>query len=290
MNIAEAGSWQVPEADGWPERATMQGRLAGLRSYLASMLRTSVRLMLLVILVAITAVMLVLSALFAAITSRCVARRVTVHASRAVLRVLNVRVQVAGRTCDTPALLACNHLSWIDILVMHSVFPEATFVAKDDVARWPVIARAARALETVFVARLRKRDLLRTIPAVATALQRRAVVLFAEGTTSDGSRTLPFRTSLFEAATRGRVPVVPVSLRAIVPSGRASARTHVAWCGDTTLLAHIPLVASLPRVVYVVRIGDPLRALSAPRKRLGRAAQQSVARQAGHVHVASRGF
>ncbi len=212
-------------------------------------------------------------------------RRITVSCSRAILQVLDIRVQVVGRPNSTPALLACNHLSWLDILVMHTVFPAADFIAKDDVADWPIIGPAARAVGTVFVARNRKRDLLRAIPAVATTMQDHGVVLFAEGTTTDGSHTLPFKSSLFESAVRARVPVVPVSLRAIVPAGAPSVRTHVAWWGSATLLEHLPRVAGLPYVTFVVRVGDPLRAMSAPRKLLGRAAHHAVARQAGHTGV-----
>lgn len=284
MNVAEAGSWCVPGADGRTQTPPLRGRrIASGLLQLFSAGRAAVRLLLMSLLMIGAAILLLLSRVAARYTSLLEARRITVGASRAVLRVLDVHVQVVGRPCDAPALLVCNHLSWIDILVMHSVFPEASFIAKDDVADWPLIGFAAKSLDTVFVARSRKRDLLRSIPAVATTLQSRAVVLFAEGTTTDGSQTLPFKTSLFEAIAKARVPVVPVSLRALIPAGAASVRTHVAWHGDTTLLQHLPLVAGLPGVTFVVRVGDPLQALAAPRKRLGHGAHRAVVRQAGQV-------
>lgn len=265
------------------QSAALQGKLAAHTPRGWSAARAAARLLLLGVLLLGAAGLLAVCRVFVIPSTRKTVRGITLRCSRAALRVLDIRVQVIGRPCSTPALLACNHLSWIDILVMHTVFPEASFIAKDDVGEWPIIGMAARGLNTVFIARNRKRDLLRAIPAIASTMRDRCVVLFAEGTTTDGSCTLPFKTSLFESAARAHVPVVPVSLRAFVPAGAPSVRTHVAWCGDTTLLTHLPLVAGLPSVSFVVRLGDPLRAMSAPRKRLGRAAYRAVARQAGHA-------
>ncbi len=181
------------------------------------------------------------------------------------LRALHVRVLVAGPRPHTPVLYACNHMSWLDVLVLLVALPECVLVAKADVARWPLIGRIVRATDTVLVERAPTRGLLRTVAQVASRLScGRSVVLFAEGTTSDGSRVLPFRSPFFEAAVRAGVPVVPVGLRASTGPGGPSHASHVCWWGDGTLVAHLPLVAGTRQIRYAVRLGDPLHVLHAP--------------------------
>lgn len=203
--------------------------------------------------------------------------------SRVLLRVLNIRVQLVGRLPSAPMLLASNHLSWIDILVAKSLWPEAHFIAKRDVARWPVVGRITRAAGTLFVDRARRRDLLRSIPELYETLRNgHSVMLFAEGTTTDGSETLPFKSSLFEGAVRAQVPVLPVTFRASTGPGGAPIPTHVCWWGEISLLAHLPRVAGTRRIDFTVRIGAPIAAGTC-RKLLARRAHTTVQRSARHT-------
>jgi 1-acyl-sn-glycerol-3-phosphate acyltransferase len=176
-----------------------------------------------------------------------------------VLRVLDVRVVVSGTRSAEPVLYACNHLSWLDVLVLLVALPECALVAKQDVARWPLIGRIVRTSDTVLVERAPTRGLLRAIAQVAARMSRgQSVALFAEGTTSDGSRVLPFKSPFFDAALRTGVPVVPVGLRASTGPGGPPLARHVCWWGDASLVAHLPLVAGTRQIRYAVRIGDPL--------------------------------
>ncbi len=222
-----------------------------------------------------------------------VVQRTTRRFAQRALAVLKIRVTVAGRVPNRPSLLACNHLSWIDILIAHVCFPGAAFVAKSEVATWPVLGSIGRLANTVFVNRTRKRDVLQTLPALRETLAHRHVVLFAEGTTTDGSFTLPFKSSLFESAVSAAVPVVPVALRIAAPSGSTDVRQLVCWVGDASLLSHIPVLAGLRAVHVSLRIGDavptsvPDDVVSVPhakpsrlRKQIARAAHQAVSRTA----------
>lgn len=224
---------------------------------------------------------------------RFMIQQATRQFAKRALAVLQVRVTVAGRVPDRPSLLACNHLSWIDILIAHVCFPDAAFVAKSDVAAWPIVGSVSRLANTVFVNRTRKRDLLRALPRLSETLAHRHVVLFAEGTTTDGSCTLPFKSSLFESAVHAAVPVVPVAMRVVAPHGLAHVRTHVCWTGETSLLSHIPMLAGLRAVHVTIRIGDAVPAsvtdnvVSVPhakpsslRKRIARAAHRMVSETA----------
>lgn len=199
-------------------------------------------------------------------TTRDARRREALRALAArLLHTLHVRVVVAGARPMEPVLFASNHLSWLDVLVLLVALPECALVAKQDVARWPLIGRMVRGTDTVLVERAPTRGLVRAIAQVAARLSRgRSVLLFAEGTTSDGSRVLPFKSSFFDAAVSADVPVVPVGLRASTgPKGPSLAR-HVCWWGDDSLVSHLPLVAGTRQIRYVVRVGEPLHLSYAP--------------------------
>ena len=134
-----------------------------------------------------------------------------------------------------------NHSSWLDIPILGSVL-YARFVSKDDVASWPVVGTVARLGRTVFVSRHRART-----RAERDELQRRLragdnLILFPEGTTSDGTRVLPFRSAFLSVALGEDPPLVqPVSLvydrLAGLPVGRA-AREIFAYHGDTSIGEH----------------------------------------------------
>jgi len=195
-----------------------------------------------------------------------------------VLRTLHVQVRVAGPQPIGPVLYASNHLSWLDILVLLVALPECVLVAKQDVAHWPLIGRLVRATNTVLVERKPTRGLLRAVAQVTTALsQGLPVLVFAEGTTSDGTRVLPFKSPFFEAALRAGVPVVPVALRASTGSGGPDVARHVCWWGEATLVAHLPRVAGTRQIQFVVQVGEPLSTVSSGTPALThRAAQEPV--------------
>ena len=118
-----------------------------------------------------------------------------------VCRLLGIRVKVIG-SLDTarPALLVSNHVSWLDIPALSSAGP-VCFVAKAEVSRWPFVSLLAKLQRTVFVDRTRRTLVKNKASEIADRLaQGDNIVLFAEGTSSDGNRVLPFRSSLFSAA------------------------------------------------------------------------------------------
>jgi len=227
------------------------------------------------------------------------------------LGALHVRVLVAGPRPEAAVLYACNHLSWLDVLVLLVALPESVLISKQDVARWPLIGPIVRASDTVLVERVPTRGLMRAIAQVTARLSRgQSAVLFAEGTTSDGARVLPFKSPFFEAAVRAGVPVVPVSLRASTGLGGPATAHHVCWWGDDSLVAHLPRVAGTRQIRYAVRLGEALHLSHAPslaptrfavappgadcalrrrrsilRRLLALRAHDAVQRQAGHTRV-----
>ncbi len=161
-------------------------------------------------------------------------------------RILGLRVRVVGEIARNiegrPVVFVSNHSSWIDVPVMGGVLP-AIFIAKGQVDTWPVIRTIARLGRTVFVSRQRgstgrERDMLRAVLKRGDNL-----ILFPEGTSSDGARVLPFRSAFFALAEgAGVMPLIqPVSVVYDrlngLPAGRA-ARPVFAWYGDMDIVSH----------------------------------------------------
>ncbi len=206
-------------------------------------------------------------------------------------RLLGIRVRVVGTpVLDRPALMVGNHTSWADILAIGSAAPVA-FVAKREVRRWPVIGLIARLQRTVFVDRQRRQQ---TGDAITDMVRRLAdnvpVVLFAEGTSSDGNRVLPFRSALIGAVRdagnhdgiRGRLVIQPLSICYTGVQGLPLGRQHrylTAWYGDLDLMPHLSALVRRGAIDAVVTFGEPVAADAEPdRKRLTRQLERTVRR------------
>ena len=156
--------------------------------------------------------------------------------SRFACRVVGIRVTTRG-SMPRSGLLVCNHLSYLDVIVLSSLRP-CVFVAKRDVAAWPLFGWLARAADTIFVDRERRLasadvvDLVRE--AVAGGL---LVVLFPEGTSSDGSTVLPFKSALLESAVELRCPVAAAAIEYALDEG--SVADEVCYWRDMTLVPHL---------------------------------------------------
>jgi len=158
------------------------------------------------------------------------------------LRVMGIRLKVEGVPAAGGTLLVANHISWLDIMAVHAVYPHARFVSKADVKSWPLLARLIDAGGTLYLERERKRDALRVVHTMAQALQAgEMVAVFPEGTTSDGQSMLPFHANLLQAAISTNTPVQPVALR-FSDATHAVSRA-VEFVGETTLLQSLWRVA-----------------------------------------------
>lgn len=210
---------------------------------------------------------------------------------RMLCALIGVRIREVGvRSAASPALILSNHASWLDICVITALGP-VVFVAKSEVARWPVFGWLAKLQRTIFINRqARHRTGAATREIAGRLLGGDAVVLFAEGTSSDGIRVLPFRSSLVGAVHHAlgnsthhtHVTVQPMSLAYLslngVPLGR-SLRQRVAWYGDADLIPHLVRVLASGAVDVTVSWGEAVAYdMSADRKAIARDAEQSVRR------------
>jgi 1-acyl-sn-glycerol-3-phosphate acyltransferase len=154
--------------------------------------------------------------------------------SARMLAAMGIQLRVEGGPAPGASLLVANHISWLDIMVVHAVVPEARFVSKADVKSWPLIAQLVDAAGTLYLERERKRDALRVVHAVADALRAgQKVAVFPEGTTSTGHGLLPFHANLLQAAISTDTPVQPLALR--FSDSTHAVSEAVEFVGATTL-------------------------------------------------------
>lgn len=158
--------------------------------------------------------------------------------SAKMLRVLGMRLAVQGSFRPGAKLLVANHISWIDIMVVHAVCPEARFVSKADVQHWPLVNRLVASARTLYIERGKRRDALRVVHQMAEALAAGdTVAVFPEGTTGPGDALLPFHANLLQAAISHAVPVQPMALR--FADARHAVSPDALWVGDVSLAASL---------------------------------------------------
>ena len=156
--------------------------------------------------------------------------------SRRALRIFQLVPRVAGPV-PSRGLLVSNHLSYLDILVISSITP-AVFVAKREVKFWPVVGWLASLAGTVFVNRERRTQVGAVNDEIQAALNSSAlVVLFPEGTSSNGQDVLPFKSALLEPAARQTQPVAVSCIQYALDDGNAG--EDVCYWGDHTFLPHL---------------------------------------------------
>jgi 1-acyl-sn-glycerol-3-phosphate acyltransferase len=196
--------------------------------------------------------------------------------AKEMLRLLGIDLAVHGTPPrQGPLLLVANHISWLDILVMHAA-RHCRFVSKADVKHWPLIGPLATAAGTLYIERESRRDALRVVHHMAERLQAGDVLaVFPEGTTSDGVHLLPFHANLIQAAISADAPVLPLALRF---AESRSGETSLAPCyiGDDTLLGSIWRTLTAPGITAVVRYGAPQRAEGRDRRRFTADLQAAV--------------
>ena len=197
-------------------------------------------------------------------------RRIPVLWHRSACRIAGIRVHPRGAPYrKRPLLLIANHVSWKDILVLGSL-SEVTFVAKSEVRGWPVFGWLARLQRCIFVDRENRREAGGQASEMAGRLKAgEIVVLFPEGTTSDGNRVLPFKTALFGAATAAlphvdgqAVFIQPVALAYTGVHGMAMGRYHrpiASWPGQVELAPHLLGVLREGAFEVDVVFGEPVR-------------------------------
>lgn len=173
--------------------------------------------------------------------------------SAKMLRMLGLELRVGGSFRPGAKLVVANHVSWLDIMAIHAVCPEARFVSKAEVRHWPLVNRLVDSAGTLYIEREKRRDALRVVHQMAEALQAgQTVAVFPEGTTGPGPGLLPFHANLLQAAIATATPVQPVALRYADAHGPFSASAQ--FLGETTLAQSLWMLARGEQMVVHVDV------------------------------------
>jgi 1-acyl-sn-glycerol-3-phosphate acyltransferase len=196
--------------------------------------------------------------------------------SAEMLALLGITLRPSGRFQHGPQLLAINHVSWLDIMAVHAVCPQARFVSKADVKAWPLLGWLITQAGTLFIERENKRDALRVVHQSAEALKAGdTVAFFPEGTTSDGHHLLPFHANLLQAAVSSGAPVQPIALRFSEPGHAVS--PSAAYIGETTLVQSLWMIACASGIEVHVDVLEPVASVGLDRRALVQAVRGRIA-------------
>ena len=189
---------------------------------------------------------------------------------KSAMRLLNIRLTLEGEfVANRPLLLASNHCSWLDIVIVASVIP-TSFIAKSNLRKWPIMGQLAWLQRTIFVDRHSRMKAATQRDKIAKRLSRdeEVLVIFPEGTTSDGVSIFPFKSSLFQSIpmilSRGELSNMVVQPMAILytrihglPIGHQW-RYKVVWAGDRTLWEGMLTLFRSGALDVTLRLGDPI--------------------------------
>jgi 1-acyl-sn-glycerol-3-phosphate acyltransferase len=194
------------------------------------------------------------------------------------LGIFQMRLTVIGaeQLEDAHYLMAANHISWIDIHVINSFKPHY-FVAKAEVASWPVFGWMAKQLGTLFIERGKANSIRKMVLEVSGQLSSKAICIFPEGTSTDGKQVAPFKSNLFEAAIVANAPVYALAIQYFdVRTGNKT--TAPAFIGDMGLLDSIWNLVYSPPICAQISISKKLPELK-ERKALAELSQSLIAEQ-----------
>ncbi|GAB3469844.1 lysophospholipid acyltransferase family protein [Polaromonas eurypsychrophila] len=184
-----------------------------------------------------------------------------VHAwAQAMLRGVGITLALQGRPVAAgPALLVANHLSWLDIVVLHAS-RYCRFVSKADIRHWPLVGTLAGGAGTLYIERESRRDAHRVVHHMVERLQLGEVLaVFPEGTTGDGIAMKPFHANLLQAAISANAPVQPVALRFVdADTGQTSFAPR--YIDDDSIFVSIWETLCVTHLRAEVTVGEPQRA------------------------------
>jgi 1-acyl-sn-glycerol-3-phosphate acyltransferase len=201
------------------------------------------------------------------------------HWLRLFSHILCLDISVDGDLPRRGTLLASNHISWLDIVVIGRYLP-AYFVAKSDISGWPVVGYLARQAGTIFIRRGDKRHIQATAKAMAGLLRDgRNIIAFPEGTTTCGDEVLHFHSSLFEPALSTQSAIQPAALQY-----HGEARLQAPFIGDDAFVPHLIRMLALDKIEVRLSFLPVIEGIDNTRHTVGIEARERIARKLGVKH------
>lgn len=192
---------------------------------------------------------------------------------RATLKIIGVKVISQGPKPSAPYLLASNHLSYLDVLIIWSQV-DGFFLGKSELAKWPVIGPLIRAAGTVFINRTQRSGVVAAIEKVTDKIiEGNGVIFFPEGTSSSGGEVRTFKSNLFQVAAHSQLPVHVAVIHYSTQSKRHSSVNDMAWWGDMAFASHFYKLLSFDNKIARVTFVEETVAHS-NRKQMAQQAQQ----------------
>ena len=194
------------------------------------------------------------------------------------LALWDIHLKVIGQPVRSgPALMVANHISWLDILVIHAA-RHCRFVSKSDIREWPLVGMLATGAGTLYIERTRRKDALRMVKDMADAMKNGDVVaIFPEGTTSDGRELLPFHANLIQAAIQAEAPVQPVSLK-FIDGQTGETSFGPCYIDDDTLIGSMWRTLKARRITAVLHFGELQSAMGRDRRTWAQGLREEVIR------------
>lgn len=194
------------------------------------------------------------------------------------LRIADIELVVNGTPpASGPVLLVANHVSWLDIVVLHAA-RHCRFVSKSDIKSWPLVRTLADGGGTLYLERESRRDALRVVVQMAERLEAGDILaVFPEGTTGDGITIKPFHANLIQAAIEACVPIQPVALQFIDASSGAVSFSP-SYVDDETLIGSIWRTLTVRGLKAVVTFGEPQAAQGQTRREWAHALREEIGR------------
>lgn len=200
--------------------------------------------------------------------------------SHGLMRIFGFRVVRVGQPHAGSALVVANHLSWLDIELIHSQ-RAVEFVAKAEIARWPLVGWLARRAGTIYHRRGSTESLASVAQMMVERLQNGAQVgVFPEGGTTDGRSVRVFHARIFQTAVEANVPVQPVALR-YLRNGRPN--PAVPFLDGENFFVNFVRLLGEPAMVAEVHFLEPLAPNADGRRRLAQAARSRIMTALGHA-------
>jgi 1-acyl-sn-glycerol-3-phosphate acyltransferase len=190
-------------------------------------------------------------------------------------RILGMRIEIHGPPPAAPFYLVANHLSYVDIFVLQRT-TAATFVAKGDMAAWPIFGWLAKSLQVIFVDRERRNDAARANASIQQALKNgEGMVIFAESRISRGLSVADFKSALIEPAIALGFPIHYATISYRTRPGALPASTAVGWWRPEPLLVHFVRLLRQPGFTATVHFG-PVPLAEGDRKQRAKALTEAV--------------
>jgi 1-acyl-sn-glycerol-3-phosphate acyltransferase len=194
--------------------------------------------------------------------------------SRRLLHLMSIDIRMTGALAHPNVLVVANHVSWLDIFALHAVGP-VRFIAKAEIARWPLLGRLVGGVGTLFIQRGSPHDTHRVNQEIAHALADGEIVaVFPEGTTTDGTRLLPFKGSLLQSVVDAGGHVQPVAIRYKTPGGDVS--DVPAYVDGVTFMGSFWRICGERTLVVELEAIAPLTAHAKHRRELAREAEDAI--------------